>query len=106
MNLLIDLLRISRWSIPLQILGLNAILLFVGSGLVGRVLTSITAYYAPIDGDLTLAKPVSLKAALYESLTFTGLSPINASLAFALFTLACWFCVLWYMWQRRWFWKV
>ncbi|MBX9738053.1 MAG: hypothetical protein K2X32_14115 [Phycisphaerales bacterium] len=106
MHLLIDLLRLSRWSIPLQILGLNAILLFVGSGLVGRVLTSITAYHAPIDGDLTLAKPVSLKAALYESLTFTGLSPIDASLTFALFTLACWFCVLWYLWQRRWFWKV
>ncbi len=119
MHLLIDILRISRWSIPLQILGLNAILLFVGSGLVGRLLTSITAYYAPapisapatttttpIHGDLTLGQPVSLKTALYESLTFTGLSPINASLAFALFTLACWFCVLWSLWQRRWFWKV
>ncbi len=126
MHLVIDVFRLTRWSVPLQILGLNAILLFVGSGLVGRVLTAITIARAhtaspaasalnptadaltpaAIHSDLTPATPISLKAAMFEALAATGLSPVNASLTFALFTLACWFCVLWYLWQRRWFWKV
>jgi len=112
MHLLIDILRLTRWSLPLQVLGLNAILLFVASGLVGRLLTAITistpttTAFDPASGEISTSTPLTLKAAMNNALTFTGLSPINASLTFALFTLACWTCVLWYLWQRRWFWKV
>ena len=79
---------------PLVAFGMNALFLFVASGLLAKLL----AFWKP-GGQ-------SLKAQAFEGLVATGLTPINASLAFALLFVALFWGVAQYMVQRGWFIKV
>jgi predicted acyltransferase len=81
--------------LPFTIYGMNALAIFVFSGLIARLLTAIKVSQAAGDA-------VTLKGAIYAPIA-SGLSPVNASLAYAvLFNLAM-FAVAWMMWRRRWF---
>jgi predicted acyltransferase len=71
------------------IFGVNAIALYVGSGVLARTLA-----YVQIGG-------VPLKQLLYGSLFSSWLPPYEASLAYALTWIAGWFLVLYWMYQRR-----
>lgn len=83
-----------RACLPLTIYGMNALFLFVFSGIVARLLQSLQVGGA------------SLKARLFEAAAALPLSAENASLLFALlFNLAI-FAVAWFMWRRKWFVKV
>lgn len=90
--------RSAFWSRPLAIYGVNALFIFVLSGLVARLL-----------GVVTLAADdaaVTLKSWLYAQLTQLPIIPLNASLLFAvLFNLAMW-AVAWLLWRQRIFIKV
>lgn len=84
-----------RACLPLTIYGMNALFLFVFSGVVARLLQSIQ-----------VGGGASLKARLFEAIASLPLSAENASLAFAvLFNLAI-FGVAWFLWRRKWFVKV
>ena len=83
---------------PFQILGVNAIMLFVGSGLLSRVLGAI--HLAGATGD------IRLNAWIHERFFTWWLPPPAASLGFALTMLAFWWCVLWICWRREWILKV
>ncbi len=100
MSTLLDGQNKRRIALPLEVLGLNAILLFVGSGLLARVLGSI---HMGVKAD---GKPLVLKDWLYQQLVNTGLPDKDASLAFALLNLLLWLVVLSWLYRRRWFWKV
>jgi len=78
--------------LPLTIFGMNALFLFAFSGLVGRLLAT-----------LTIEPGVTLKARLYAPLASIGLAPENASLLFAVLFEAAMFAVAWLMWRKRWF---
>lgn len=82
-----------RWiGWPWQVLGVNAIALFVGSGIVARILlVSRTA-----DGR-------SVYQWLYDSLFVPWAGPLNGSLAFALATVAVWWLLLFALYRRGWF---
>jgi predicted acyltransferase len=98
---LIDAMRITWWTKPWVIYGVNPIVAFVGSGLMARLIYSIIQ--VRYEG-----RPMSLQAALYQS-TFRdtlGLSPINASLAFAIAFVLLWLGILWVLYRRRIFVKV
>lgn len=82
-----------RWSEPLVAFGRNALLLFVGSGLVGRLLLVLKV------GDLTLQRWV------YEAIFLPLAAPKAASLAFALANLAGWYALLAGLHQRRRYWS-
>jgi len=87
-----------RACLPLTIYGMNALFLFVFSGLVARLLQSIH-----VGGGAT---PVTLKQKMFETIAALPIAPENASLAFALlFNLAI-FTVAWAMWRKKWFVKV
>lgn len=87
-----------RACLPLTVYGMNALFLFVLSGLVGRLLQVVKVAGA--------AGPTTLKGRLFEGVSALPLSPENASLAFAVaFNLAM-FAVAWGMWRKRWFVKV
>lgn len=78
---MVDLLGISRWSMPLVYCGRNAITLFVLSGLVGRLM--ILVKRVSHEG-----KIVSLKTFLYQDYFLPFFSPQMASFLYALtFTL-------------------
>lgn len=89
-----------RVGLPLEVLGLNAILLFVGTGLVARVLGAV---HVGVRGD---GKPLVLKDWLYQHLLSTGLAEKDASLAFAALNLLVWLVILSWLYRRRWFWKI
>lgn len=96
---LIDVKGWRRWATPFVIYGMNAIVLFVLAGLVGRLLTLVK--WTGADD-----KAVTLKGWLYQTLFTPYLSPVNASLAFALSFVAVFFVLGWAMWRKKWFVKI
>lgn len=103
-SLALCMVVIDRWNWrrlgrPLEVLGMNAILLFVGSGLGARVLAATRV--GEVDG-----KPVTLARWIYDQACVPVAGPLNGSLLFATATLAFWWMVLYPCWRRRWFWKI
>jgi predicted acyltransferase len=87
-----------RVCLPLTIYGMNALFLFVFSGVVARLLQTVQVG--------TGAARMTLKARAFGAIAAFPLSGENASLAFAvLFNLAT-FAVAWAMWRKQWFVKV
>jgi len=85
--------RIAR---PFTLYGINAITVFVGSGVLARTLSYIRF------GD----PERSLQSLIYETFFSSWLPPYNASLAYALVWILGWGVVLWFMDRRGWVWKV
>lgn len=80
-----------RLARPWEIAGVNAIFVFVASGLMANVLNT------------TSVQGVSTKQWIYqEAFTSWIREPKLASLAFAAATVAFWWLVLWGMWRRGW----
>lgn len=76
------------------IYGVNAIALYVGSGVLARTLT-----YVQVEG-------VTLKEIIYGNLFASWLSPFVASLGYAVAWIGGWFLLLFWMYRRRLFIKV
>jgi predicted acyltransferase len=93
---LIDVLGHRRWATPFVIFGTNAIAAFFLSSLFARVLTLV----------MVGQPPVALKTALHRTLFESWLSPLNASLAFALVYTLLWLAVMAVLYRRRIFIKV
>ncbi len=83
---------------PFVIYGVNAIVVFVASGLLAKTMGLIKL---PLDGAL-----VSSQVFLYRTLFLSWLLPINASLAYAVANVAFWYAVLWWMDKRGIYFKV
>ena len=84
-------------SEPFVALGRNAILLFVLSGLVGRLMGVVL---------VDQAARVSVKAWIYATVFAPLASPKNASLLFAVTNLGVLYALLAMLHKRRWYWKV
>ena len=95
----IDIKGITRWTKPFIIFGVNALALYVFSGLMARVLGYIPAQ--KMDGT-----PGDLKNWLYEHLFATWLSPYNASLGYALAYVLLWLGLMTILYRRKIFIKV
>lgn len=81
-----------RWGRPFEIMGLNAIFVFVASGLLARLLLKThinTGDSAP-----------STYTWIYENLFQPWAGPMNGSLAFALTTVLFWWIILYSMYRR------
>ena len=93
---LIDVKGFRTWSKPLVIFGMNAIAIFVLSGLVGRVMTVRLA-----------ASGMTVKGLVYNNVyKALGLSPTNTSLLYALTWITVMFAIAWLMYRLRIFVKV
>lgn len=86
---LIDVRRWQHWVGPALVFGSNALLAFVGSGLLARIL------------GLT-----GLKSTLYKGLFLPLAGPVNGSLLYAVSTIVLWWAVLWVLYRRRIFLKI
>jgi len=95
----IDLKGYKRWTPPFVVFGVNALALYVLSGLMAKALLVIPA--PKLDGTTA-----DLKTFLYERVFATWLSQINASLAFALSYLALWWILMFVLYRRKIFIKV
>ncbi|MFG6460541.1 acyltransferase family protein [Roseateles sp. DXS20W] len=87
--------RWARWLHPLVVFGMNALFLFVLSGLVAKLLHTVT-----------LADGRSLGRHLYQPLLDTGLAPVNASLLHAIAFVLVMYAVAWFMHRQHWFIKL
>ena len=96
---LIDAHRITGWSKPFVVFGVNPIVAFVGSGLVARLIYSvIKVSYG--------GERVPLQTAIYRAGFASWLEPRNASLLFAVTFVLFWFGILSVLYRKRIFLKV
>jgi predicted acyltransferase len=95
---LIDVKGWRRGTGPLRIYGMNAITVFVLSGIVGRLLYLIKW---PSGSDM-----LSLKEWLFNSLFLSWLSPLNASLAYALSFVFLTYLAMYYLYKKQIFIKI
>jgi predicted acyltransferase len=96
---LIDVKGYKKWATPFVIYGMNAITVFVLSGLVGRTMSLIQ--WTAADGKIT-----NLKSAIYDNVFAPLASPMNASLLFAIAFITMMYLVVWFMYKKKWFLKV
>lgn len=96
---LIDIKRYTRWALPFVIFGVNALAVFVLSGLAAR---SMNLWKMPrIDG-----RAGNLQTYLYEHLFASWVAPAGGSLLYALFYVLIWLGLMAILYQRRIFIKV
>lgn len=91
---LIDIKGYKRWTKPFLIFGVNALALFVFSGLLARIMGLIKTTH--MNG-----KPGSLQTWIFEHLFLSWASPINASLAYAITYILFWLFLMWLLYRKR-----
>src|SRR5690242_1734682 len=96
---LVDIHGMRRWTSFFVIYGTNPLIAFMGSGLLARLIYSVIS--VNYHGSRT-----SLENAIYQTLFGSWLSPVNASLAFALCFVGLWYCILVVLYRRKIFLKV
>ena len=91
---LIDINGYKTWTRPFVIFGVNALALFVGSGLFARLLGIIKVPGA--DGNY-----VSLQKFIFDNFYLSWASPVNASLAYAISFILLWLFLMWLLYRKR-----
>src|SRR4051812_1006576 len=92
---IVDFQKIRGWTKPFAVYGTNPIIAFIGSGVMARLIYSIIK----VDGPG--GKRIPLQAWLYQTLFASWLSPVNASLAFALAFVLFWYGILYVLYRKN-----
>lgn len=100
---LIDVKGIKKWAYPFTVYGMNAIFIFVLSGLVGRMMYMWKFNVQLSDGTYG---DVSMKGLIMQNIFDPLFSPINASLAHAIAWITVMYIIVWVMYKKKWFVKV
>jgi len=90
---LVDARGWTRWTTPFAVFGVNPMLAFVGTGVMGRIIGSL--WRVDVAGHA-----VPVKQWLYERALASWLEPRNASLAFAIGFVMLWLALLWPLYRR------
>ncbi|HEX8846251.1 MAG TPA: DUF5009 domain-containing protein [Pyrinomonadaceae bacterium] len=98
---LVDIKGYRRWTKPFVIFGVNALALFVFSGLLARILTD-THWQLP----RTNGKMGHLQTFIFERGFASWATPINASLCYAIVYIFFWLFLMWLLYRKRIFIKV
>lgn len=96
---LIDIKGYKKWSKPFVIFGVNALALFVFSGLFARILGVIKVSGAE-------GKSISLQKWIFDTIFSPFAAPVNASLAYAICFILFWLFLMWLLYRKRVFIKV
>ena len=96
---LIDVRRMTFWTKPFVVFGMNPIVAFVGSGMMARLMASIIKVQRN-------GETVSLQKAIYDGAFAGWLAPMNASLLYAVCFVVLWFLILAVLYKGRVFLKV
>ncbi len=96
---IIDVKKYTAWAKPFVIFGVNALVLFVASGVMARLLGLIKL--SATDGT-----QISLQSWIYKNGFLSWLPPYRASLAYAISFILVWLGLMWILYRRRIFIKV
>jgi predicted acyltransferase len=96
---LIDIKGYRRWAWPFEVFGVNALALFVGTGLMVKLMGLIRIPR----GDGT---QISSQGWIFRNLFLSWASPINASLFYAITFILLWLFLMWLLYRKRVFIKV
>lgn len=91
---LVDVKEYKKWAKPFVIFGVNALALFVFSGLLSRIFSLIKT--TRMNGNQG-----NLQTWIFEHLFLSWASPINASLAYALTYILFWLLLMWLLYRKR-----
>jgi predicted acyltransferase len=91
---LIDIKGYKLWTKPFVIFGVNAIVLFVGTGVMARLMGLIKV---PKEDGTTQA----LQAWIYDHGYASWLAPNRASLAFAISFILLWLFLMWLLYRKN-----
>ncbi len=94
---LIEVRRVRRWAKPFEVMGLNAIALFVASVLLIKIL---------VKTNIGVGESAPTTYNWISQHLFAALSPMNASLSIAILAVLFWWVVAYFMYWRSWFIKV
>ncbi|MGC9504534.1 acyltransferase family protein [Baaleninema sp.] len=95
---LIEVWRWKSWAFPFQVMGRNAIVIFVGTGFWTRILL-----YTPVE---TAEETISLQSWIYQRLFQSWAGDFGGSIAYAIANVLLWGSIAYFLYQRRWFIKV
>jgi predicted acyltransferase len=96
---LIEIKNYRRWAWPFVVFGVNAITLFVGSGLMAKLMG---LWKIPrINGTNG-----NLQTFIYEHLFASWAAPLNASLLYAVAFLLVWLLLMWLLYRKKIFIKI
>jgi len=95
-HFVVDVRGLSAWSRPFEVFGRNAIVAYVGSSLLARILTLVKVPAGPG----SVGERLSLKSWLYTRLFAPALPDPLASLAWALLFVLLWLGILWLLDRR------
>src|SRR5437870_6991094 len=102
---LIDIKGYKAWTKPFVIFGVNAIVLFVGTGLMARLMGMSSGFMGHFSALLHITKPdgspQALQPFIYNHLFASWLSPNNASLAFAISFILLWLFLMWLLFRKN-----
>jgi len=96
---LIDIKGYKAWAKPFVIFGVNALPLFVFSGIMARMLGA----YRVTGAD---AQPVALQKWIFDNIYLSIAQPIDASLMYAISFILVWLFLMWLLYRRKLFLKV
>ncbi len=91
---LVDIKNYQKWAKPFIIFGVNALALYVGSGLTAKIMGLIK--FTDADG-----KSVSLQGWIFHTIFLPLAEPINASLMFAICFILTWLFLMWLLYRKR-----
>lgn len=91
---LIDIHRVTRWTKPFVVFGVNPIVAFVGSGVMARLVYSI--FKVTVNG-----RPVAVQQAFNDAVFASWLPSRVASLCFALTFVLLWYAILLVLHRKR-----
>jgi predicted acyltransferase len=89
------------WAKPFTVYGLNALIVFAGSGLVAKIMGLIKITVDPITG-----RQVGLKTFLFDNYFAPFADPLNASLLYAIAFNVVFLGIAWGMHYKKWYVKI
>jgi len=93
---LVDVQGWRKWAQPFAVYGMNAIALFVLSGVVGRIMLAVKI-------PASRESSINLQAWLFDTLFAPLASPMNASLLWAITYVVAFYLIAWGMYRKHWF---
>ena len=91
---LIDIKGFRSWAKPFVIFGVNALALFVFTGLFARMISAFRVAYTP-EG-----KSISAQKWIVDNIFLQLFQPINASLAYAISFILLWLFFMWLLYRK------